>query len=205
MRFTIRPMERGDVPTVTAIDRLSFPTPWPARAFLHELRQGRSRYYVLLRPAADKNGASQRGWRRWVRRTLGFGQKSRVIGYVGFRVRRSEAHITTLAVHPDWRGKGLGELLLLSAMRKMLREGTSRATLEMRPSNDVARQLYDKYGFQLTDTHRGYYRDGEDAWLMAADLDGDAYQAQLRELRQALEDRLCRQQIEVGQTNPDTL
>lgn len=203
--YDIRPMEPGDVPTVVAIDRLSFLTPWPASSYLHELSHStRSFYYVLLKPATGAAASSGRGWRRWLRGLIGLSGESRVIGYVGFRLQNSGAHVSTLAVHPDWRGKGLGELLLLTAMERALELEIGAVTLEMRASNGVAHHLYRKYGFRFKGTHRGYYRDGEDAWLMEYEMNRDTCQARLAGLRQVLEARL-HQQADVGQNGGDTL
>jgi ribosomal-protein-alanine N-acetyltransferase len=204
--YTIRPMEPGDVPAVAVIERLSFPTPWSPSSYLHELRHSvRSFYYTLLKPATVTAVSSGRGWRRWLRGVVSLSEESGVIGYVGFRLRDAGAHISTIAVHPDWRGKGLGELLLLTAMEKALELGSSVVTLEVRPSNRVAQRLYRKYSFRLKTVHRGYYRDGEDAWLMAAEVGGSAYRTRLTELHQALEERLRCQQAGVGQNDGDTL
>lgn len=204
--YIIRPMEPDDVSTVVAIERLSFPMPWLASSFMYELsRSAQSFYYVLLRPRMGTTTSSTRGWRRWLRGGVGLPDKSRVIGYVGFRFRPAEAHISTIAVHPDWRGNGLGELLLLTAMEQALELGISAATLEVRPSNRVAQRLYRKYGFRFKSVRRGYYRDGEDAWLMAVGVNRDAYLARLTVLRQALESRLHRPWTSVGQNGGDTL
>lgn len=212
--YIIRPMEPGDVPTVTAIDKKSFPTPWQASSYLYELRQAKqSFYYTLLRPATDKAVSSRQGWLHWLRSISGPPRESRVIGYMGFRFRPTEAHISTIAVHPDWRGKGLGELLLLTAVEEALERGASVISLEVRPSNQVAQRLYRKYGFRFSGVHRGYYRDGEDAWLMEVEVDQGTYQARLIELRRLLEARLYPQQQDVvrvgeqivGQNDGDTL
>jgi ribosomal-protein-alanine N-acetyltransferase len=212
--YIIRPMEPGDVPTVTAIDKKSFPTPWQASSYLYELRQAkRSFYYALLRPETDKAVPSRQGLLYWLRGISSPVQESRVIGYVGFRCRPTEAHISTIAVHPDWRGKGLGELLLLTAVEEALARGASMISLEVRPSNHVAQRLYRKYGFRFSGVHRGYYRDGEDAWLMEVEVNRGTYQARLVELRRLLEARLYPQQQDVvrvgeqsvGQNDGDTL
>ncbi len=204
--YTIRPMEPGDVPTVSAIERLSFPTPWPASSFLYELSHStRASYYVLLKPTAGEAVSLRRGWRRWLFGVRDPSEESRVIGYVGFRFQGTEAHISTLAVYLDWRGKGLGELLLLTAIEKMLELGVSVVSLEVRPSNRLAQHLYRKYEFRFQGVHRGYYRDGEDAWLMEVEVNRDAYRAQLAGLRQRLEARLRQQQTGVGQNDGDTL
>ena len=205
--YTIRPMEPGDIPAVVAIDRLSFPTPWPASSYSYELSHGtRSFCYVLLRPrmggAASSSG---QGWRRWLRGLIGLPEEDRVIGYVGLRLQGTEAHISTIAVHPDWRGKGLGELLLLTVMEKALGLEVSVVTLEVRVSNQVAHRLYRKYGFRFKGTRRGYYRDGEDAWLMEFEVNRDACQARLARFRQALAARLRCQQASVGQNDGDRL
>jgi ribosomal-protein-alanine N-acetyltransferase len=99
-------------------------------------------------------------------------------------------HISTIAVHPDWRGRGLGELLLLTAIDQSARMKRGKVTLEVRPSNKIAQSLYQKYGFRFTGVHEGYYRDGENAWLMAAEIDRAIYRQRLAELRRALEERL---------------
>ena len=205
MPYTIRPMEPDDVSMVSAIEKLSFPTPWPASAFLYELRKTDSHYYVLLKPAADRSASPERGWRHWLRRISGLPEEGQVIGYVGFRFQGDKAHISTIAIHPDWRGEGLGELLLLTALEKVLEQQASRVTLEMRVSNYVAGHLYHKYGFQSKNTLVKYYRDGEDAQLMAVEMNSSIYQARLARLRHALETRLHSQQIDIGQNRGDTL
>lgn len=204
--YTIRPMEPDDVPTVVAIERLSFPTPWLASSFLYELdRSKQSFYYVLLKPGTDAPAAFGQGWRRWLRGVVRWPEQSRVIGYVGFRFQSAGAHISTIAVHPDWRRKGLGELLLLTALEKALELGGSVVSLEVRASNRVAQNLYLKYGFRFTNVHRGYYRDGEDAWLMEVQVNQGAYRAGLAGRRQVLEARLRCLQPCVGQNDGDTL
>jgi ribosomal-protein-alanine N-acetyltransferase len=199
-------MEPDDVPTVAAIERLSFPTPWPMASFLYELSHPqRSYYYVLLKPRIDTGTPSGGGWRRWLRGAVGLPAGSRVIGYLGFRRRSAETHISTIAVHPDWRGKGLGELLLLTALEKGLELGVPVVSLEVRASNQVAQNLYRKYGFRFASVHRGYYRDGEDAWLMKIEVHRYAYRARLARMRRMLETRLRDQETHVGQNNGDRI
>lgn len=203
--YTVRPMEPGDVPIVAAIERLSFPTPWPASSFLYELSNRTRSFYRVLLKAEGRGAPSREGrWRRWLRGVVDRPEESRVIGYAGFRLQSAEAHISTVAVHPDWRGNGLGELLLLTAIEQALELGSSAVSLEVRASNRVAQNLYRKYGFRFTSVHRGYYRDGEDAWLMAVQIKQDAYRARLIRLRQMLEARLG-SQTDVGQNDGYTL
>jgi len=203
--YTVRPMEPGDVPIVAAIERLSFPTPWPTSSFLYELSNRTRSFYRVLLKAEGRGTASREGrWRRWLRGVIDRPEESRVIGYVGFRLQSAEAHISTVAVHPDWRGNGLGELLLLTAIEQALELGSSAVSLEVRASNRAAQNLYRKYGFRFTSVHRGYYRDGEDAWLMKVQIKQDAYRARLIRLRQMLEARLG-SQTDVGQNDRYTL
>ena len=189
--FTIRLMEPGDVPAVVAIDQLSFPTPWQASSYLYELKHpAKSFYYTLSKSATNDPTPSRQGWLYRLRAWLNPQKDSRVIGYVGCRWRPAEAHVSTIAVHPDWRGKGLGELLLLTAIENVLEQEAGVVSLEVRPSNPVAQRLYSKYGFRFTGVNRGYYRDGEDAWLMDVRVNQIAYRARLIELRRVLEVRL---------------
>ena len=204
--YTIRPMDPDDVPTVVAIERLSFPTPWPRSSFLYELSHStRSHYHVLLKPEMGETPPSGAGWRRWLRGVVGLPGESRVIGYVGFRLRSAEAHISTIAVHPDWRGRGLGELLLLAAMEQALELGIGLVSLEVRASNRVAQNMYRKYGFRFVSVRRGYYQDGEDAWLMEIEVQQDACRTRLAGLRRMLEAGLRRQPIDVGQNDGHAL
>jgi ribosomal-protein-alanine N-acetyltransferase len=159
----------------------------------------------LLKPDTGEAMPVERGWRRWLRDLLGRAEGSRVIGYVGLRFHSAEAHVSTIAVHPDWRGKGLGELLLLTAIEQARALGSSVLSLEVRASNRVAQALYRKYGFHFGSVHRGYYQDGEDAWLMEVDVRRETYGARLNVLRQALETRLRGQPADVGQNSRDTL
>lgn len=198
--FAVRPMGPADVPAVVAIDRLSFPTPWPATSYLYELVENDHSFYsVLTRPRLDPPSYTKQRWYRWVREMIAVPGADEVTGYAGFRVYRREAHITTIAIHPDWRGKGLGELLLLEVVEKAVQLGANRITLEVRPSNWIARRMYEKYGFEVTGVRRGYYRDGEDAWLMAAKVNGNGYRSRLDSRRIALTERLLAERVRVGQ------
>ena len=90
-----------------------------------------------------------------------------VIGYGGLWLMVDEAHVTSIAVHPDFRGKGLGELLMLALMEVSIRLDARFVTLEVRVSNAVARALYEKLGFRQAGIRPRYYTDNnEDAVVM---------------------------------------
>lgn len=199
MGYALRPMKPDDVPVVAAIDRLSFPTPWPSAAFRRELNRGNARYFVLLRPEDAERGDRDVRWTDRLRDLFSAARRSRIIGYVGFRLEGDAGHITTIAVQPDWRGQGLGELLLWVAVDRILHDGLDRVTLEMRPANQVALQLYRKYGFDVKRRRPAYYNDGDDAWVMEVSVDQPGYRHFLNRRREALRKRLRRHQIEFGE------
>jgi ribosomal-protein-alanine N-acetyltransferase len=90
-----------------------------------------------------------------------------VVGYAGLWLMVDEAHITTIAVHPRFQGRGIGELLLLGLTDHAIGIGAKWLTLEVRISNEVAQALYRKYTFKEMGVRKGYYSDNrEDALVM---------------------------------------
>lgn len=78
-----------------------------------------------------------------------------------------EAHITIVAIHPNYQRQGLGKLLLSALLKNAIRQNLERATLEVKPSNQAAVSLYEKFGFTEAGRRRGYYQDtGEDALIL---------------------------------------
>ena len=141
--FWLRPIQMADIPRVQEIDRLSFPTPARASLFEHELAQNDIAHYQVL------------------------GEAEELVGFAGFWLIADEIHISTIATHPDWRGQGLGELLLLNLLFEAYKLPANMVTLEVRRSNEVAQALYCKFQFAEVGIRRRYYRDtGEDALLM---------------------------------------
>lgn len=153
-------MSLADLPGVREVDRLSFPTPTRAGMFEHELEQNNLAHYQVL----GANG--------------GNGRSPQIVGFTGFWLIADEIHVSTIATHPQWRGRGLGELLLLSLLFDAYDHPANMATLEVRRSNSVAQALYRKYQFEEVGTRPRYYRDtGEDALLMTmASLNARYYQ-----------------------------
>jgi len=154
-------MTLGDVDQVMEIERLSFTAPWSARAYRFELTENENSIMLVVRQAPGSSGL-----RRWlwpnepeVRRP--------VLGYAGMWLLVDEGHIATIAVHPDWRGRGLGELLLLSQLERARAHGMIRSTLEVRVTNEGAQALYRNVGFEVVSRRRHYYADNnEDAYIM---------------------------------------
>ncbi len=120
------------------------------------------------------------------------GSQTPVLGFVGIWMAVEEAHLVTIAVHPQHRGRGLGELLLIGALDLAAGLRASTVFLEVRLSNDVAKRLYDKYGFILSRVRKAYYSDnGEDALEMAVDgIDKPQYQSRIGRLKKMLAEKM---------------
>jgi ribosomal-protein-alanine N-acetyltransferase len=142
-----REMTVDDIPGVLAIDQQSFPNPWPEHTYRYELRENPAAHLIVLEePAAG-----------------------RIVGIAGYWLVVDEAHISTFAIHPDYRRRGLGRLLLAAMLADADRRGAVLATLEVRVGNEAAQRLYRSFDFRQVGRRRGYYRDnGEDALLMTA-------------------------------------
>lgn len=163
--FILRYMTVEDIPAVLEIDRLSFASPWSQRSYEFELYDNANAHMIVLvaPPSGGVSGAN------------GAGQ---IVGYAGMWMIDGEAHVSTLAVHPDWRGQRLGEVLLAGLLSRAMIDRAEYSVLEVRVSNAPAIALYQKYEYVIVGRRKGYYRDNsEDAFLMhLAPLDG-AYHA----------------------------
>ncbi len=92
---------------------------------------------------------------------------SHLIGMGCFWAILDEAHITLLALHPDYRGRGWGQDLLMELLAKAVAISMNYATLEVRASNEAAVGLYEKIGFVIAGVRKKYYQDpAEDALVM---------------------------------------
>ncbi len=159
----LRPMALADLDQVEEIEQESFPTPWPKNAFHYELTRNP---HALCRVA------------EWIEPD----QPAVVVADIVIWLVVDEAHIGTLAVRPGYRGRGIGKRLLALALLESARGGATRALLEVRASNQVAQNLYLKFGFEQVGIRAGYYADTqEDALLLtlpALDVDRLAEMAQ---------------------------
>jgi ribosomal-protein-alanine N-acetyltransferase len=170
-RPVLRRMRREDIPQVIEIDRLSFPMPWSGNVYQYELDHNPlSVMVVLAQPGEPVPSPSASGVGGWLRRLLGgrngHGRPPQtILGYGGFWFSRQEAHVSTIAVRPNWRGRGLGEVLLAGMVRRALAMNAEVISLEVRVGNAPAIALYRKYEFARFGVKRGYYRDNnEDAF-----------------------------------------
>lgn len=146
-----RKMEIADIQAIVAIEHECFTQPWTESAFYNELMHNHFAHYVVML------------WGEYI------------IGYGGMWTIMDEAHITNIGIREAYRGRKLGDRLMRELLTMAADRGMKRITLEVRVSNTVAQQLYEKYGFHVEGVRRGYYSDnGEDALIMWADLPEDA-------------------------------
>jgi len=184
-------MEVWDIPEVMAIEKDSFPTPWSATAYRHELTQNELSHYIVARKREPPGVPPQTHWfDRWFRKRSHC--PSPVVGYGGFWILDEEAHISTIAVQPDRRGQGIGELLLVAMIDLAASLKARVVTLEVRASNLVAQNLYRKYQFEKAGRRRRYYRNNdEDALILTTPrIDEPAFLETCRRHREALYERL---------------
>jgi ribosomal-protein-alanine N-acetyltransferase len=111
-----------------------------------------------------------------------------IIGFAGLWLMVDEAHVTTIAMHPDYRRLGLGEFLLVNLIDISYTIGAKWVTLEVRISNYAAQNLYRKYGFREAGLRHRYYSDNqEDALIMWTDeIHSLGYRQKFYELKTAL-------------------
>jgi ribosomal-protein-alanine N-acetyltransferase len=96
--------------------------------------------------------------------------KDRCIGYAIYQVIFTEGHLLNIAIHRDFQTQGLGGKLLEKVMKDSHELGALYFFLEVRPTNERARKIYEKRGFRTLMTRENYYANGEDAILMVKDL-----------------------------------
>ncbi|HLZ29799.1 MAG TPA: ribosomal protein S18-alanine N-acetyltransferase [Chloroflexota bacterium] len=220
--FVVEPMRVEHISAVSAIEKLSFPQPWPQNAYRREIMENRMAHYVVARrlgddhrlgdPATDEARASpaQNDFLGRLSRFLRPPEPPRsprleeelrsIVGYAGIWVMTDEAHVTTIATHPAVRGQGVGELLLLALIHRGIEVGARWTTLEVRASNTVAQSLYRKYTFKEMGVRRRYYSDnGEDALVMWTDaLDSESFLAAMAHHERRLAERLGSAEVRLG-------
>jgi len=145
--IAIFPMTPADLDGVMEVESSSFLTPWSRDAFTSEMMQTYTVYLVAR-------------------------EGNKVVGHGGMHVIWEDAHVTNVAVLPQYRGRGIGEQLMRELMGRAAARGAQRITLEVRQHNTPAQTLYRKLGFitQAGAVRKGYYADtGEDAIIMWKD------------------------------------
>ena len=204
MRYVIERMTMADIPRIIEIERLAYATPWPPSAYRKELQENRYAHYIVVRdttyPTVDSEAAAEPPRRPFPLSLLSGRSQSAatrpdraaIVGFAGLWLMIDEAHITTIASHPDHRGRGVGELMLGALIDIGYEIGARHVTLEVRVSNHIAQNLYRKYGFRDAGIRRRYYSDNhEDALIMwTPEIHDPAYRADFLRLKAALTTRM---------------
>ncbi len=143
MSVSFENMRLEHLSQVEEIEKVSFRRPWSYGAFTYAITQNSFAHYIVAVAGND------------------------VIGYGGMWFILDEAHITNVAVRKDCRMKGIGRSLMLEIFRRAILMGINSMTLEVRPSNAAARNLYTSLGFKEKGRRKRYYTDtNEDAIIM---------------------------------------
>jgi len=137
----MRPMKLSDVEKVYAIELRSYPTPWPKKCFLDELTRNRYSHYVVA-----------------------MNRREEIVGYAGMWIIKGEAHITNVAVSPEYRRQRVADRMLVGQIEYALARRATTIYLEVRRYNIAAQRLYSRFRFVPMRVRKSYYRDnGEDA------------------------------------------
>jgi ribosomal-protein-alanine N-acetyltransferase len=142
-------MTQKDLPEVLAIERASFPNPWHETTFEGEIQNEGISFPLVAVHRTDK----------------------KIIGYILFWKIKDEILINNIAVHRDFRRRGVAEAMLQDVLASAHREGVVFASLEVRSSNKPARIFYEKLGFRLIGIRKDYYSNPkEDALALGLNL-----------------------------------
>jgi [ribosomal protein S18]-alanine N-acetyltransferase len=156
----IRPMQYADLDQVRLIDELSFSLPWPASAYNYELNHNPASLQWVAEVVDE-----------YIQKDDFFPEATAharlVVGMIVIWLILDEAHIATLATHPDYRRQGIAAQLLAVALKAAANKGMIQATLEVRAGNLGAQALYRHFGFVEVGKRPRYYKDNnEDALIM---------------------------------------
>ena len=214
MPFLLRTLRSADVGQSMEIERDAFPTLFPPTSFGRELKNRNASYLVACSMKSAERGQGHlnptvrsgpsrrsrsmigdlvhRAGHVWKGRNGGHASgQDFIAGFLGIWYMVDEAHIISVGVRRGYRGQGIGELLLIGAIERAIEHNAAAVTLEVRPSNHVARNLYEKYGFTERGLRKAYYADNrEDALIMTTDaIHASSFTERFRRLRREHERR----------------
>lgn len=145
MNCVIRLAEEWDIHGIVQLEELCFPTPWSERSFRDEIVKNPIAIYMVVEDL----------------------ETGEIVGYAGIWKILDEGHITNVAIHPEYRSRGLGKKLMEKLLLCVEEKAVYRETLEVRISNEPAIRMYYDLGFREAGRRKGYYEDnGEDAIIM---------------------------------------
>ena len=141
-KVEFRKMLASDADEIAAMEEVTFAMPWSRKDFWAEAVNENAIYIV---------GTTD----------------NKIAAYAGAWISFEEAQVTNVAVHPDYRGQGIGTKLFAKLIEEVKTKGVTAITLEVRPSNEAAIKLYEGFGLKSVGRRKGYYLDnGEDALIM---------------------------------------
>lgn len=142
-KIVIEIMKSDDINDVMEVEKKSFVIPWSKESFIQEIENNEVALYLVAKV------------------------DNKAVGYIGVWRILNEGHITNVAVHPDYRGRGIGSALVEELLSLCTKEGIDAFTLEVRESNLVAQHIYKQFGFEKSGVRKKYYADNnEDAVIM---------------------------------------
>jgi len=173
-KIEIKLLTPAEIEEITALDEICLGGFWQPEAYLREIDSDKSTLIALHLSELNSNTHS---------RIVGMGCLWSIV---------DEAHITLLAVHPDYRRQGLGQLILFKLLEDAIARNLAWATLEVNENNLAATNLYQKYGFQVAGKRKNYYQPaGDDAlvlWLK--NIQQNEFKTKLARWKQQLTERL---------------
>lgn len=146
----IMSMAMEDLDEILAIENSSFSRPWSKDVFVRELQIPISRN-LMAKIRKDRY--------------------DEIAGYVTYWIIAGELQVHKIAVREDLRKSGIASMLMAEMIKLSQSEGIAVCSLEVSRSNEGAKRLYEKFGFEVTDIRPHYYAEsGEDALILCADL-----------------------------------
>lgn len=145
-RLYTQPMTAAHIPEVAELEKLCFSTPWSAQSLELLTREGIGTGVVYI-------------------------EDGKVVAYGGMLCVVDQGQITNVAVHPDYRRRGIGRAIVGALLKIAMDERFEEVTLEVRKSNEGAQALYRSMGFRAIATRPGFYsKPTEDGVIMTAYL-----------------------------------
>jgi [ribosomal protein S18]-alanine N-acetyltransferase len=168
VELEISRMRRRHLKGVMAIERQVYPRPWSPNLFLAEMNELRNRCYLVARVGRD------------------------VVGYGGVMCYGDEAHVTTIAVDPEYHRRKVGTRIMYELIQESIRLGATAVSLEVRVSNWGAQRMYSRFGYKPVMIRKGYYQEtAEDALVMwTDDIRTREYGSRLERLRSEADEAL---------------
>jgi ribosomal-protein-alanine N-acetyltransferase len=148
---SLRPATADDLPALVGVENASHVAPWTLAHFEAELAKPYSRFLVLTDDETD----------------------SKVYGYIVYWMMFDECQILNVVVGPEFRKKGYALHMIRQSVRDAIQKNLKRVVLDVRKSNLPAIQLYQKIGFLIARVQKSFYSNGEDAYSMELQLQGE--------------------------------